>query len=99
MSNTPTQPTQLGVNDLSAIYAGGLANNPLFFGSSTAEMVSVAVQNGGWNGDRSVSVRSIASWFGRGHRSDYNASGVFAAATSTGVGEGSQGHRTILSGY
>jgi hypothetical protein len=91
------------VNSESAIYNGGLANNNKFFGSATAEVVSRAVTYGGWNTNRTYSVRSSYPWQFRGGSAESARTGLFTFRHAQG-GENNDGnlttsHRTILSGY
>jgi hypothetical protein len=92
---------QLGVNSDSAIYNGGLAGNSLFFGTATAEVVSVAVYNGGWNGDRAQPPESAWPWFRNGGGADAGAAaGIVTFYRHSGGAGNTYGYgRTILSGY
>jgi hypothetical protein len=88
------------VNDIAAIRNGGLAGNSKFFGSATAEIISTAVTNGSWNGDRSESMQSTAPWPALGGQAPNGTqAGSFAFARETGGVFDYMGHRTILSGY
>jgi hypothetical protein len=94
--------TQLGVNSWTAIYSGGLANKPAFFGSGTAEVVSRAIMNlGGWNNDYAGSMYSSGPWHSRGGFYDVDTSsiGIYAFIRSGGGIDSTTSHRTILSGY
>jgi hypothetical protein len=87
------------VDDWSSIYNGSLANAIKFFGSSTAEIVSQTLGNGGgWNGDAAQAVVSSRSWFIRSS-SAHEWPGMFTFHNLAGVAYQISGHRTILSGY
>ncbi|MCL2001796.1 hypothetical protein FWG76_00105 [Candidatus Saccharibacteria bacterium] len=92
------------MSNVNAIRIGGLANKPAFFGTTSAEIVSVvaAGRDVSWNGDMADFVNSTNPWFYRGgaHAQDGSQAGVFASHPRTG--DSSQywtSHRTILLGY
>jgi hypothetical protein len=89
------------VNNVNAIWMGGLANNSRFFGSGTTEARSAATNAAGWNGDWSTSVSSAMPWFMRGERGEISSgAGAFALWSYPGdIGGAIVTHRTILSGY
>jgi hypothetical protein len=89
------------VNSETAIRNGGLAGNPLFFGSSTAETISTATNTGSWNGDHAYSVHSTESWAtpGGGTSNNGSAAGIFNSENLNGSAFNTRSHRTILSGY
>jgi hypothetical protein len=93
------------VNNANAIYNGGLAGNPRFFGSATAEIVSIANQYGSWNGDYSRAHHATESsnrpWSTLGGQSNdgIGRPGTFAFYSRTGNTNNYISHRTILSGY
>jgi hypothetical protein len=92
--------TQLGVNSDVAIRNGGLADNPLFFGSATSEILSANDLRGSWNRDQAYPVISSYSFFTRGGPANYGTdTGAVAFSRSNGVASATAGHRTILSGY
>ena len=89
---------QLGVEERRAIRDGGIANNAMFFGGATAEIVANNIDFGGWNGSFSYSFTS--PWLYRGGNSNQTPNvGVFAFAPNTGGVNIGHGHRTILLGY
>ena len=92
---------QLGVSANLAIANGGLANNPAFFGSSTAEIGSNITTGSGWNSDHLASAFATAPWFTRGGGANsVNGAGVFEMnALGAGGVNSSTSHRTILLGY
>jgi hypothetical protein len=89
------------VNNVSAITNGALADNPRFFGSATAEVISRASIDGGWNGDRQYSIYSDTPWLIGGGRSSLGTTtaGVFSIHGAAGGVNQHASHRTILSGY
>ena len=91
------------MDNTSAIRSGGLEDNPLFFGSSTSEIISLAGATGNWNGDWNNSVYAAQSWFKLGGLSDEASSaGVFTFWRDPGGGTQyifANSHRTILLGY
>jgi hypothetical protein len=88
------------VNNLNAIYNGGLAGKFQFFGGATAETTARAADGGSWNGDVATSVYSTNPWFIRGGRSSNGSQvGIFAFNRETNPALEYFGHRTILSGY
>ncbi|MCL2001820.1 hypothetical protein FWG76_00235 [Candidatus Saccharibacteria bacterium] len=81
---------------------GGLANKPLFFGSSVAEVTSTSLagNNGGWRGGYAENPHSTAAWQIRGGSTDNPGADVSASGRNTGTPTaGRWGHRTILLGY
>ncbi|MCL2001919.1 hypothetical protein FWG76_00750 [Candidatus Saccharibacteria bacterium] len=88
------------MSNTGAIYNGGLANKPRFFGSSTSEIVSLTGANGNWNSGRSESVRATDPWFYMGALSGVtNYRGIFSSAHTPGSTSSTISHRTILLGY
>jgi hypothetical protein len=94
------------VDAQNTIQIGGLANNPLFFGTATAEIVATAANTrGGWNGDFANSVYTPTRlWFIRGGRpneteANLPGTGIFAFYGASAGVDATSGHRTILSGY
>ena len=88
------------MDNINAIWDGGLSGNNKFFGTSTTEVASASGSTGGWNEDFSHSASSIEPWFFRGSASSYNiAPGVFGFADEPGGMRDVNSHRTILSGY
>jgi hypothetical protein len=90
------------VDAQNAIQIGGLANNPLFFGTSTAETIArPGAGSGSWNGDRSYTVYSSEPWFAFSSPSNLGVqAGLFSPDADNGAYNVAQnGHRTILSGY
>jgi len=90
---------QLGVDNQNAIHIGGLAHNPLFFGSASPETISANEGYGSWNGAASIAPHSAQSWIRYGGISNYTASGTFAFHRLTGGANNNNSHRTILLGY
>ena len=92
----------IGVNSNTAIWRGGLANNSLFFGTATAEIVSTntAGHSNGWNGDRASTMDSTQPWHSRGSQLDFSVdAGTFSFFRSVGGALEYISHRTILLGY
>jgi hypothetical protein len=73
----------------------------LFFGSSTAEAVSAATNNGAWNNDHTSAMQAYRPFHERGAKAEAGVgAGVFAFTIYSGGGADAAGtHRTILSGY
>ena len=85
-----------------AVRNGGFANNPLFFGSNTAEIISTTSSGtvGSWNDDYTVTVASDIPWGSLGGQSiDGINAGMFALSRDSGGGHETRSHRTILLGY
>ena len=91
--------TQLGVNVNSAVWNGRLANRPIFFGDSNAEITSAVSISGGWNGDLARSTTSSAPWFAFGRQANFDSVGIFASHDTLGTTDMYISHRTILLGY
>ena len=89
------------MNNINAIVDGILANDVRFFGSNTAEIVSLAnITNGGWNGDYAYSVRQANPWAAMGGVANLSSRvGIFAFSYDSGATFERDGHRTILLGY
>ncbi|MCL2038615.1 hypothetical protein FWG86_01795 [Candidatus Saccharibacteria bacterium] len=89
---------------------GGLANNPLFFGSATSETVSfgswVGAWDGGWNIDLVQTVGSVRSWIIRGGLSNMGfRAGASAFADGSGysanggINDHFASYRVVVSGF
>ena len=90
------------MDDISAIWMGGLANNSRFFGASPAETTSTANAGdlGGWNLDYSSSLSSGSPWALRGAQAHTGANGgLFANGRLAGELRNDFSNRTILLGY
>ncbi|MCL2002249.1 hypothetical protein FWG76_02480 [Candidatus Saccharibacteria bacterium] len=94
------------MDNISAVWAGRLASNSLFFGGAQAEITSISPttgRQGGWNADFVSSANSSVPWFVLGARTGNNdATGIFAFYGESGnasAGAAQHGHRTILLGY
>jgi hypothetical protein len=93
---------QLGVNNQNGIQVGRLADNSLFFGAATAEIVALgATGSDSWNEDRSYTVYSGEPWFAFSSPSNTGVQGgLFSPDADNGAFNGAMNtHRTILSGY
>ncbi|MCL2001816.1 hypothetical protein FWG76_00215 [Candidatus Saccharibacteria bacterium] len=87
-----------------SISNGGLAQNTLFFGSGTSELVSTPTADVfdrlGWNDDRTRSIVATQPWWLRGSEAEYESgSGIFAFHGQTALAYFFASHRTILLGY
>ncbi|GHU52452.1 hypothetical protein FACS1894132_02110 [Clostridia bacterium] len=88
------------MNNLNAIYNGGLTDKYQFFGSGTAETIATATALGSWDGGNASSVYSTSPWARRGGQSPIGSgAGSFAFDRETGDVNNGTSHRTILSGY
>jgi hypothetical protein len=91
------------VNSNNAFWNGGLADNYLFFGSSTAETVAAANAGGSWNGGSTYSPYNSFSWIVRGGGANYGTRSSVFASDNSYLGAintyNLTSHRTILSGY
>ncbi|MCL2002124.1 hypothetical protein FWG76_01830 [Candidatus Saccharibacteria bacterium] len=85
-----------------AMIQGSLANNPMFFGSATAEIAStlLAGDASGWNSDSTQTVFPVTVWQIRSGTSVHGVrAGVLATGRYSGEDRNVSGHRTILLGY
>jgi hypothetical protein len=88
------------VDNINSIWNGALSNQSPFFGAATAEVISAAVNNGGWERDDADAPTSSISWLFRGGGSSNGfVAGMFMFASGTGGANYLGTHRTILSGY
>jgi hypothetical protein len=90
------------VDNANAIWNGRLANNSLFFGGLTAEVLSDTNVYGAWDEDHANSIGSTNPWFTRGGEAPNSETAGITAFHRISAAGGSvnlASHRTILSGY